>query len=375
MIKNVSKFSRITYKKAVKPIMFLFPADTVHTAIIKSGSIIGFIYPICWFFKLLWAYQNPKVLAQVVNGVYFANPVGLSAGFDKDFKLIKVLPCLGFGFMELGSMTYKQSLGNPRPHYRRLKKTQSILVYAGLNNQGSKVIIKRIQKHKNKIIIPLDISVAKTNCDTTITDETGTKDYIGSLKRLKTAAVSDQITINISCPNAYGGEPFTTPQKLEKLLYEIDRLSFKKPVYLKMPSDLNWPDFKKLLDVALKHNVSGLKISNLAKDRKLVNAQDKLSEDIPGNMSGIPMQNLSNQLIQQAYIYCGDRLIIVGIGGIFSAKDAYEKIKHGASLVELITGMVFEGPELIGQINAGLVDLLKKDGYTHISQAIGAYHK
>jgi dihydroorotate dehydrogenase (fumarate) len=158
-------------------------------------------------------------------------------------------------------------------------------------------------------------------------------------------------------------------------LHEVDKLSFKKPVYLKMPSDLCWQDFAELVDVALKHNVSGLKISNLAKDRKLVNAQDNLMQDVPGNMSGKPMQKLSNELIHQTYTYSGDRLIIVGTGGIFNAYDAYQKIKHGASLVELVTGMIFEGPELIGQINDGLVDLLKKDGYTHISQAIGAYHK
>jgi dihydroorotate dehydrogenase (fumarate) len=357
--------------------MFLFPADGVHKALIIKGSIIGRIYPVKWLFKALWAYQNPKMLAQTINEVYFINPVGLSAGFDKNFQLLGVLPYLGFGFGEHGSLTFESSPGNPRPHYRRLKKSQSILVNAGLNNQGSKELIDRIKAFKpnKKYFIPLDISVAKTNSNKTTTDETGIKDYISSLKAIKKAGAGDQITINISCPNAYGGEPFTSPGRLKKLLREVDKLKIDLPVYLKMPSDLAWSDFKKLLDVAIRHNIAGLKISNLAKDRDLVNMLDDLGYDIPGNMSGKPVYELSNDLINKTYAYCGDKMVIVGIGGIFNADDAYEKIKHGASLIELITGMIFEGPELIGQINAGLVDLMRKDGYTRISQAVGAYHK
>jgi dihydroorotate dehydrogenase subfamily 2 len=374
MIKIISKFSNLAYSKVIKPIMFLFPPDGVHKTLTVSGQSIGYVPPIRWLIKALWSYQNPKLLSQDINGVYYINPVGLSAGFDKDFKLIKVLPSLGFGFMELGSMTNMPSPGNPRPHYRRLKKSKSILVYAGLNNQGSVAIIKRLKNQKTPLI-PLDISVAKTNSDKTITDSTGINDYINCLKKIKSANIGDQITINISCPNAFGGEPFTTPKRLENFLKEVDKLKLKQPLYLKMPSDLSWQEFKVLIDVILKHNIKGLKISNLAKDRKSKYLLDDLDDGIPGNMSGKPVFDLSNKLINQAYAYCGDRLIISGIGGVFSAKDAYEKIKHGASLIELVTGMIFEGPQLIGQINSGLAELLEKDGLTHISQAIGAYHK
>jgi dihydroorotate dehydrogenase (fumarate) len=198
---------------------------------------------------------------------------------------------------------------------------------------------------------------------------------VSCLKKIKKASVGDMVTINISCPNAYGGEPFTTSERLEKLLKEVDKIGLKLPIFLKMPSDKPWPEFKKLIDTALKHKIAGLTICNLNKNRKSIKLKDELSDDIKGNLSGKPVFDLSNELISQTYKYCGNRLTIIGVGGIFSAKDAYEKIKRGATLVELITGMIFEGPMLIGQINAGLVELLEKDGYTHISQAIGAYHK
>lgn len=377
MNKIISKFSHSCYVKVVKPAMFIFPPDGVHKTLIITGRIIGRIGPLRWLLKAMWAYQNQSVLSQTLGGVFFRNPIGLSAGFDKDFRLLKVLPYLGFGFTEHGSMTYLASPGNPKPHYRRLKNSKSILVYAGLNNQGSKIIVGRIKAFKPnmKQFAPLDISVAKTNCNKTITDNTGIEDYISSLEAIKKANVGDQITINISCPNAYGGEPFTTPDRLEKLLAQVDKLKINKPIYLKMPSDLSWSEFKKLVDVALNHDIFGLKISNLAKDRKLVSQLDELDDEVPGNMSGKPVYELSNELINKSYGYCGKKLVIVGVGGVFSAKDAYEKIKHGSSLVELITGMIYEGPELIGEINLGLVKLLEKDGYTHIGQAIGEYHK
>jgi len=376
MIKTASNFGHWGFKKIVKPFLFLFPPDPIHLVLVNTGVVIGKIAPARWLMGLLWRYDNPQMLAQNVSGNYFANPVGLSAGFDKNFQLLEIYPYLGFGFAECGSMSYGPSDGNPRPHYHRLKKSRSIVVNAGLNNRGSSILVKRIKEWQStrRIWVPLNISVVKTNSPVSSTLESGAQEYIKCLKRIKGAKVGDMITINISCPNAYGGEPFTTHQSLEKLLKEVDKLDFKIPIFLKMPSDKPWPDFKQLIDVALKHNITGLTICNLNKNRH-IKLKDPLSDDIKGSLSGKPVYDLSNELITKSYAYCGDKLTIIGVGGIFCAKDAYEKIKRGATLVELITGMIFEGPMLIGQINAGLVDLMQKDGYTHISQAIGAYHK
>ena len=142
-----------------------------------------------------------------------------------------------------------------------------------------------------------------------------------------------------------------------------------------MPVDKPWSEFKLPLDVILRHTMSGVTIGNLAKNRDNPHIKDELTPSLKGNMSGRPTWDLSNNLISKTYAYCGDKLIIIGVGGVFSAADAYEKITRGATLVELITGMIFEGPSLIGQINDGLVSLLDDDGYTTISDAIGAQHR
>jgi dihydroorotate dehydrogenase len=179
------------------------------------------------------------------------------------------------------------------------------------------------------------------------------------------------IELNISCPNTYGGEPFTTPERLERLLTAVDTVSGKQPVYIKMPTNLPWVKLRELLDVTVRHSVAGVTISNLAKDRSKLDIKDDLPATVPGNLSGKPTWKSSNELIHRTYLEYGARLTIIGVGGVFSADDAYTKIKLGASLVELITGMIFCGPQLAAEINDGLLQCLSRDGLTHISQAIG----
>jgi dihydroorotate dehydrogenase (fumarate) len=218
---------------------------------------------------------------------------------------------------------------------------------------------------------PLNISVAKTNSPKACTDTDAIADYTGSLKIIGEAGVGDMITLNISCPNTYGGEPFTTPSRLNRLLTEVDALNLVQPMFVKMPNNLPWEEFDQLLTVIARHQVKGVTISNLAKDRKKLSLKDPLPENIKGNLSGRPTWDLSNELIRKTYKKYHRRFVIIGVGGIFSAQDAYTKIKLGANVVELITGLIFEGPQLIGQINRDLVKLLKKDGYHNISQAVG----
>jgi dihydroorotate dehydrogenase (fumarate) len=249
-----------------------------------------------------------------------------------------------------------------------------LVVYAGLANDGVYQIIERLNQYPKRTFtnFPLNISVAYTNSKKVVSEEAAIGDYAGSLKAIATAKVGDLITLNISCPNTYGGEPFTTPDKLERLLSAVDKVNLTQPVFIKMPINLSWPDFRALLKVAIKHQISGVTIGNLNKVR--ANLQDDLPDSVSGGLSGKPTFNLSNTLISKTYQEFKDQLVIIGVGGIFSAEDAYTKIKLGATLVEMITGMVFEGPQLIGQVNAGLVKLLREDGYSHIAQAIGASH-
>ncbi|HVS58155.1 MAG TPA: quinone-dependent dihydroorotate dehydrogenase [Candidatus Saccharimonadales bacterium] len=371
----ISGASAAAYRRAVKPLLFKQKPDAVHNHLLHVGRRLQHIAPARGLLKASWAYQNPGLLGQTVQGIYFKNPVGLSAGFDKNFELPLLLKSIGFGFMEGGSLTYRECAGNPRPWFYRLPKTKSIVVYAGLANQGAPTIVRRIKHYSKNTFkdFPLNISVAKTNSPEACTDTQAVADYLGSLGMIKAAGVGDVVTLNISCPNTYGGEPFTTPERLERLLRAVDRLLLPCPVFVKMPCDLPWPQFRSLLDVIVEHRVAGVTISNLAKDRGRLKLMDPLPDSVKGNLSGKPTWELSNELIRRTYKVYGKRLTIIGVGGIFSAEDAYTKICLGASLVELITGMIFEGPQLIGHINRGLAELLKHDGYANVSQAVGSH--
>lgn len=373
MISPISSVSSKAYIKAVKPLLFKQKPDAVHARLLRAGSQLQSLRVVRSLVHVVWAYENSARLGQEVLGIRFRNPIGLSAGFDKNFELPLMLKSIGFGFMEGGSLTSKSCVGNPRPWFYRLPNTKSIVVYAGLANQGVAKIIERIKSYAPSTFanFPLNISVAKTNSQAAANETDAIADYIGSLSQIKKAAVGSMVTLNISCPNTYGGEPFTTPELLERLLRKVDEVRMPQPLFIKMPADLAWLDFDELLAVAAKHQVAGITISNLAKDRGQAKLMDPLPETVKGGLSGKPTWDLSNNLIRQTYKKYHERFVIIGVGGVFSAEDAYTKIKLGATLVELITGMIFEGPQLIGQINQGVVALLKRDGYQTIGEAIG----
>lgn len=370
---HISKASRTGYVKVAKPLLFKQKPDSVHEHLLKTGTRLQKVRAIRGLMHSVWAYENKARLGQEVLGIRFNNPVGLSAGFDKNFELPPLLKSIGFGFMEGGSLTHKPYAGNPKPWFYRLPKTKSLVVYAGLANQGVVKIVDRIKTYPAPTFMnfPLNISVAKTNSKDAASETDAISDYVRSLTHIKKSGVGNIITLNISCPNTYGGEPFTTPERLERLLVQVDRIDLSQPVFIKMPADLRWPDFDKLLEVAASHQIAGVTISNLAKDRGQAKLMDPLPDSVKGNLSGKPTWDLSNNLIQQTYKKYSDRFVIIGVGGIFSAEDAYTKIKLGATLVELITGLIFEGPQLVGQINYGLVSLLEKDGFHSIQEAIG----
>ena len=370
----VSNLSSVGYKHVVKPALFTQSPDGVHTRLLRLGGKIQRSSVARKLTQANWAYHNEAILGQVLCGIKFANPVGLSAGFDKNFELIPLLKAIGFGFVEGGSLTLHPCAGNPRPWFHRLPKSRSLVVNAGLANQGVDSIIARLQDYPAGTFdgLPINISVAKTNSPEAATEEAAIADYIGSLRAIKQAGVGQIITINISCPNTYGGEPFTTPARLKRLLEAIDGVAVAQPIFIKMPTHLAWDDFRLLADVAVRHQVAGLTIANLAKDRGAANLADPLPDTVKGNLSGRPTLDASNQLIRQTRLTYSDRFAIIGVGGIFSAEDAYHKIRLGANVVSLITGMIFEGPQLIGQINRGLTELLRRDGFTNIAQATGA---
>ena len=251
----------------------------------------------------------------------------------------------------------------------RLPKSQGLVVYYGLKNDGCEAIAKRLRGKKFEI--PIGISVAKTNNQATIETEAGIADYEKAFLAIRD--IADYITVNISCPNTFGGEPFTSPERLESLLSRLDKIETVKPIFVKMPADISTMELDTLIEVMTRHRVHGVIVSNLTKkrDRQEID-QDEIRNIDRGGISGKPTYCASNCLISHLFKTTGRRFVIVGVGGVFTAEDAYEKIRCGASLVQLITGMIFQGPQLIGEINRGLAKLLERDGLKNISEAVGA---
>lgn len=361
------------YVYLAKPFIFAMSADAAHSSMIKFASLVGRVSLFRSVTRLVFVKGQDKRLLQKYHGISFENPVGLAAGLDKNGEIVPTISALGFGFATVGSVTAEKCAGNPRPWFYRLPKSKSLVVNAGLANDGSKVIIKRLASYKRSAVrnMPVVLSVAKTNGRKVVSVQEGIDDYVASLKRAKNEPSVNMIEINISCPNAYGGEPFTTQDRLEKLLSAVDKVGLKKPIFIKMPVDLSWGKFKELLDCIVKHDVAGVTIANLAKDRTRADLKEILPDSVKGNLSGRPTYELGNELIRQTYLHYGKKLTIIGVGGIFSAEEAYRKIKLGASLVEIITGMIYNGPQLAAEINDDLSRLLRRDDYDNISQAIG----
>lgn len=364
---------KILYKYLIRPILFIQDPEKAHNKFVKVGIFFGRHRIIKFFTRQLFNYQHPA-LEQNILDIDFKNPVGLSAGFDKDANMINILPDIGFGFIQIGTVTNSPYKGNPHPRLYRLPRSKGLVVYYGLKNIGAKEIIKKFKRLKTSII-PISISIGKTNSSETSDTNAAIKDYCQCLKQFLANDIGDFYTINISCPNIFGGEAFTNQDNLSQLLEKIYALNINKRIFLKMPINFSWNDFEKLLRTAVKSKVDGVIIGNLNKNRKDNTIKDKIPSYIQGGISGKPTKRLSNELISKTYKAYGDRLIIVGVGGIFSAEDAYDKIKRGASLVQLITGMIYKGPQLIGEINKDFVKLLKKDGYKNIQEAVGAYHR
>ncbi|MDZ4228009.1 MAG: hypothetical protein U1E54_02065, partial [Candidatus Levybacteria bacterium] len=263
--------------------------------------------------------------------------------------------------------------GNLKPRLGRLPKSKSLMVNKGFKNLGAKTISEKLSKLSFEI--PIGISIGKSNISTCNTQKKSIEDIINAFAIFENSkAKHSYYELNISCPNLHGNVSFYPLGNLKGLLEEIEKLHIKKPIFVKMPLEKSDNEVLKILDTVSKYCPKGVILSNLSKNRnnKLLRPKEvnKFSVDI-GSFSGKPTCEQSNKLIKLAYKNFKQRFIIVGCGGVFSAQDAYTKIKLGASLVQLITGMIFEGPQLISQINSGLIELLKKDGLTHISEATG----
>jgi len=371
MKKIFISLSYFSYKKILRGIIFLLDSEFVHEQFTNFGEFLGNSKIFSTLLKYLFRVEN-KTLSQKIAGINFDNPIGLAAGFDYQAQLTQILPSLGFGFQTVGSITNKPYEGNPKPRLGRLIKTRSLMVYKGFKNEGIEKVSKKLKKLK--FDIPVGISIGKTNSQTDkMTQKQAVLDIVSAFKIAKRANLKNAYyELNISCPNLFGNVSFYPPGNLQELLTEVTKLKLRKPIFIKMPIVKTDKEVLSMLSVIVKFPIAGVILGNTQNNRKDKSfVKGELSKFPVGNFSGKPTFKRSNELIELAYKNYGKKLIIIGTGGVFSAEDAYRKIKLGASLVQLITGMVFEGPQIAAQINLELVNLLKKDGFNNVSEAVG----
>ncbi len=357
-----------------KRIFFLLDPEYVHHRMTNTGELLGRIPPAKLVMRLICKDRFPT-LEQTIQGIRFATPIGLSAGFDYEAKLTQVLEPLGFGFQSVGTITNLFCEGNNKPRLGRLPKSKSLLVNKGFRNPGAEAVVQKLQHYT--FAIPVGISIGRTNTLGINTVDGAIEDICQAFNKFEQSNVKHSYyELNISCPNLKGSVSFYDPPILNKLLQEVLKLKLKKPIFIKMPIELDDFRFLALLKVIGPFPVAGIIVGNLQKDRTIPELdQGEVAKLGQGNLSGKATWNRSNELIALAYKTLDRKYTIIGCGGVFSAEDAFQKIKLGASLIQLITGMIFQGPQLIAQINYELDELLKKKGYKHVSKAVGSAHR
>jgi dihydroorotate dehydrogenase len=317
--------------------------------------------------------RSDRKLEQSVFGLNFPNPVGLAAGFDKDGIAAGMWQYLGFGFAELGTVTYHPQPGNPQPRLFRLPQDRAALNRMGFNNLGSEAMATALkQRQQGDFTVPIGINLGKSKI-TELDDAAG--DYLGSFKRLKD--LGDYFVINVSSPNTPGLRDL---QAIEPLRVIFDTLQQEnqgvKPILVKIAPDLAWEDISAVVKLSQSSKLAGIIATNTTIDRsklttKIVAATGKSVTDEAGGISGAPVRQKSTEVIRFIHQQTGGSLPIIGVGGIFTADDAWEKITAGASLVQVYTGWTYNGPWMIDRILTGLLAKLESRGLTSISEAVG----
>ena len=331
------------YKKLVQPFLFLFDPEKVHYfsfSMIKFfSSIPGLPYIIRFLFKI----KHPK-LEREVFGIKFPNPVGLAAGFDKNAVLYKELSNFGFGFIEIGTLTPRGQTGNPKKRLFRLKDDQAIINRMGFNNDGVDHVVRRLKKNTNVVI---GGNVGK-NKDTP--NERAVDDYIYCFNTLFDYV--DYFVVNVSSPNTPNLRVLQNKEPLTNLLSTLNVLNNKKrkskPILLKIAPDLTDIQLDDIIDIVISTKIDGVIATNTTLSREGLNSKNRSEM---GGLSGKPLSSRSTEVIRYLTTKSNNAFPIIGVGGIHSPEDAFEKIQAGASLVQLYTGFVYEGPAVVKSIN------------------------
>ncbi len=336
------------YKILIRPVFFLFEAETAHRL---AMNVLWMISKIPLVKRLLkWWYCKSSLTHRIqLFGIDFKNPIGLAAGFDKDGKYVELLDLLGFGFIEVGTVTPKPQKGNPKPRLFRLKKDQAIINRMGFNNKGVDALARNLSKIKNKNIV-IGGNIGKNKA--TPNDE-AYKDYLTCFQKLYPYV--DYFVVNVSSPNTPGLRSLQAKAPLDKILSSVRKANLKtkhpKPVLLKIAPDLTMEQLNEIIQAARDNQVSGIIAGNTTVSREnLITSDSELDRIGKGGLSGYPLKERSTKIIRQIVNNTGTKIPIVGVGGIFTADDVQEKFEAGASLVQLFTGFIYVGPGIVKQI-------------------------
>ena len=330
------------------------PPETSHRATIRLLSAGGAVLPA--------ALPDDPKLAVTALGLRFPNPIGLAAGFDKDGEVPDAMLKLGFGFVEIGTVTPRSQAGNPKPRLFRLPEDRAVINRMGFNNAGMEAMARRLAKRKRNGILGINIGTNKDSSDRIA-------DYRAAFARL--APFADYVTINVSSPNTPGLRTLQGRDELDRLLGALndERTRLRKPLLLKIAPDLDEGALNDIADVALRAGLDGIIATNTTIDRsqglRSANARET------GGLSGAPLFQRSTEMLKALRARLGSRITLVGVGGIGSGADAYAKIQAGASLVQLYTALAYEGPGLISRIKRELLQCLEQDGFDDLDRAGG----
>ena len=302
----------------------------------------------------------PDSLRSTVAGLEFPSPGGLAAGFDKDAEVPEQMLGMGFGFVEVGTVTPKPQKGNPRPRLFRLVEDRAVINRMGFNNGGQAAAYERL-RHATHLhgVIGVNVGANKDSADRIA-------DYALGVRKM--APVARYLTINISSPNTPGLRGLQEEGELRELLAAVEEVRTDKPIFLKVAPDLEPGDHDRIVRAALDHHVDALIVSNTTVSRPPLKSRHASEA---GGLSGEPLKSLASEALRTFRNASGGEIPLIAVGGIATADDAWERIKAGASLVQIYSAMVFEGPDIGRVVAAGLADRLKRAGFSNISEAVG----
>jgi dihydroorotate dehydrogenase len=361
----------VLYKNLIRPVLFLGDPEKTHEQTLR---LLSRIEPFEAVFQRLFCIQDSRLQVRV-GSLTFPNPVGLAGGFDKNAVAVKTIAAFGFGFMEIGAVTALAQPGNPKPRLYRLPRDEALINRLGFNNEGATAIAERLRTLRGNRVplkIPLGINIGRSKI---VKTADAVADFVSAFDKLY--PFGDFFTVNVSSPNTPQLRDLQEKDLLQGLLQAIqeknDELSARsgqtrKPILVKIAPDMEFSQADDIIGVALAEKINGIIATNATAFLRETLASGSKE---PGGLSGKPLRALATSFVRHLYRAVGDKLPIIGVGGIFSATDAYEKIKAGASAVQIYTGFIYEGPVAVKRINQGLIRLVERDGFKSITEAVG----